>query len=93
MSRAWSATNRLSREFSRSKSLSRLSSSTGIVPYRPTPMIKSMLADRDLLARCCNALTFGLQAFDFSEFRDDLFGRVSCYFHLKSLSAFSARSR
>jgi hypothetical protein len=38
-------------------------------------------------------LTFGLQAFDFSEFRDDLFGRVSCYFHLKSLSAFSARSR
>ena len=52
-------------------------------------MIKRVFADQDLLAYSGNALTFGLQAFNFSEFRDDLFGGVSCYFHRKSLSAFS----
>ncbi len=44
-------------------------------------MVERVFADCDLLAGSGNALTFGLQAFNFSEFRDDLFGRVPCYFH------------
>lgn len=39
-------------------------------------MIKSMLANGDLLARRGNALTFRLQAFNLAQLRDDLFGRV-----------------
>jgi len=52
-------------------------------------MVKRVFTDRDLLAGSCNALTFALQAFNLAQLRDDLFSRVPCYFHVKSLSASS----